>query len=205
MTPGSALFIVSAVLCLAGAVTTVVSRSPVRAAMGLLGTILGIALLFLKLRAEFLSAIQLIVYAGAVVVLFVFVIMLLGTDAGSEPESEARSKIAPPLAGGMFLAFATALFGLLGGAIKTPTAFTVPSPDHGTIEAVGTEMFQNTLVPFELTTALLIVAVVGAIAVGRGRQGQKPNQRVIKNPQDFYVGPVMERDNVRQPEPKESV
>ncbi|HEY3496345.1 MAG TPA: NADH-quinone oxidoreductase subunit J, partial [Polyangiaceae bacterium] len=81
MTPGNLFFLLMSALSLAGAIVTVAARSPIRSAVGLLVTIVGIAGLFLKLSAEFMAAIQLIVYAGAVVVLFVFVIMLLGPDA----------------------------------------------------------------------------------------------------------------------------
>ena len=83
MNAGSLLFFVCAVACLVGALSTIVAKNPIRGAVGLLTTIVGIAGLFLVLDAQFLAAIQLIVYAGAVVVLFVFVIMLLGPDAGA--------------------------------------------------------------------------------------------------------------------------
>src|SRR4029453_6680084 len=76
MSAGDLLFALCAVACLSGAIITISSQNPIRGAMGLLTTIIGIAGLFLKLRAEFLTAIQLIVYAGAVVALFVFVLML---------------------------------------------------------------------------------------------------------------------------------
>jgi len=78
ITVGNFFFAVMALISLLGAVLTVAARNPIRSAVGLLGTIIGIAGLFLKLNAEFMAAIQLIVYAGAVVVLFVFVVMLLG-------------------------------------------------------------------------------------------------------------------------------
>ena len=82
MTAGNVFFALCSIAALVGAMCTVLAKNPIRGAMGLLLTIVGIAGLFLKLNAQFLAAIQLIVYAGAVVVLFVFVIMLLGPDAG---------------------------------------------------------------------------------------------------------------------------
>src|SRR5207253_1086054 len=90
MSAGDLLFGLCTIACLAGAITTVAAQNPIRGAMGLLTTIIGIAGLFLLLRAEFLTAIQLIVYAGAVVVLFVFVLMLLGADARA-PARSGRS------------------------------------------------------------------------------------------------------------------
>ena len=87
MTIGNVFFLLASVLALVGAIWTISSQSPIRSAVGLLCTIVGIAALFLRLNAQFLAAIQLIVYAGAVVVLFVFVIMLLGPDAGAVSKS----------------------------------------------------------------------------------------------------------------------
>src|SRR5690606_6771292 len=84
MTAGSIFFALCSVVALVGAIGTISARNPIRSAVGLLATIVGIAGLFLKLNAQFLAAIQLIVYAGAVVVLFVFVIMLLGPNAGED-------------------------------------------------------------------------------------------------------------------------
>jgi len=103
MTVGNVFFVVASVLALFGALMTIASRSPIRSAVGLLITIVGIAALFLMLNAQFLAAIQLIVYAGAVVVLFVFVIMLLGPDAGDGEGTVARARLARYGAGAFFL------------------------------------------------------------------------------------------------------
>src|SRR3954469_18085404 len=102
MTAGNFLFAICAIACLCGALVTVTAQNPIRGAMGLLTTIFGIAGLFLELRAEFLTAIQLIVYAGAVVVLFVFVLMLLGPDARA-PSRSGRSAASRAIGGGLFL------------------------------------------------------------------------------------------------------
>jgi len=197
MSAGGFLFLVCGAACLAGAFVTVAAKSPVRSAVGLLTTILGIAGLFLKLSAQFLAAIQLIVYAGAVVVLFVFVIMLLGADAA--PLREDRSRIAKYVSAGLLalMAFGT-IMALLPSA-GTATRFTPVSPDHGTVEAVGTMLFKDAIVPFELATALLIVAVVGAIAVARGKQGAPLPKRRITNPTDMFVGPLLPRDDSGRP------
>jgi NADH:ubiquinone oxidoreductase subunit 6 (subunit J) len=93
MNVGNVFFALASLLSLFGAFMTVASRSPIRSAVGLLVNIIGIAALFLKLNAQFLAAIQLIVYAGAVVVLFVFVIMLLGPDAGDGEGTVPRARL----------------------------------------------------------------------------------------------------------------
>ena len=164
-----AFFVLCAALTFGGGLFTVASRRPIRSAMGLLTCILGIAGCYLLLSAEFLAAIQLIVYAGAVVVLFIFVVMMLGSAATSPPD--AGSAVPRYLGAGVFLAAAVGAASLvmrlaserMGNLPELPEGF-------GGIESLGREMFRNKIVPFELIGALLLVAVVGAMAVARGRQ-----------------------------------
>ena len=204
MTPGNLFFLVMAALSLAGAIVTVAARSPIRSAVGLLATIVGIAGLFLKLSAEFMAAIQLIVYAGAVVVLFVFVIMLLGPDASGASKGLPTSRLARTLAG----IFTGALF--LAGGILTflarpqVTLFTPAQPEHGTVELVGRQLFTQAIVPFELTTALLIVAVVGAIGVARSSHAERKRRPLgDRGPTErLFHGPLHPRD-ARHPLQKE--
>jgi NADH-quinone oxidoreductase subunit J len=168
---GNAFFWVCALASLLGALATIAAKNPIRNAMGLLLTIAGIAGLFLALHAQFLAAIQLIVYAGAVVILFVFVIMLLGTDATPPKDSRAAfSRIAGATGA---VAVAVALTGLLLKTNEAPHFMPTAHGELGTIDAVGREIFTTGLVPFELVTALFIVAVVGAIAVARGKQAHE--------------------------------
>lgn len=163
-----AFFGLATLLVLLGGVVTVAARNPIRGAMGLLTTIVGIAGMYLLLAAEFLAAIQIIVYAGAVVILFIFVIMLLGSEATTP--RDARTAVPRYLGAGAFLlASAAALFALSRGGI-TPTAFAPAPAGLGTIERLGGELFTQGIVPFELSGALLLIAVVGAVAVARGRQ-----------------------------------
>lgn len=198
MTAGGFLFLVCGVACLAGALGTVTAKNPVRGAVGLLTTIIGIAGLFLLLSAQFLAAIQLIVYAGAVVVLFVFVIMLLGADAA--PLREDRARIAKYASGVLLSVMALGTIVALLPSAGSATRFAPVSPEHGTVEAVGKMLFTDAVVPFELSTALLIVAVVGAIAVARGRQGASHPKRTIVKPTDMFVGPLSPRDDTGRPE-----
>ena len=164
-----AFFVVCAILTLGGGLVTVGSRRAIRSAMGLLSTILGICGCFLLLSAQFLAAIQLIVYAGAVVVLFIFVIMLLGSAATSPPD--ARSAVPRYIGAGVFLAASIGAVVLIVSAAGevTSTLPNVPN-DFGTVERIGREIFTKAIVPFELTGALLLVAVVGAMASARGKQ-----------------------------------
>jgi NADH-quinone oxidoreductase subunit J len=152
-----------------GALVTITARNPIRGAMGLLTMILSVAGLFLALHAQFLAAIQVIVYAGAIVVLFLFVIMLLGPSATSPRDQKDF----------LTRALGASLFGLvlsLGLVLVArgshPTVMGEVATDFGGVDAFGRALFADALVPFELSSALLIVAVVGALAVARGRQGE---------------------------------
>lgn len=195
MTVGNVFFALCSIAALVGALSTVLARNPIRGAMGLLLTIVGIAGLFLKLNAQFLAAIQLIVYAGAVVVLFVFVIMLLGPDAGHvEQVSEAKARLSRALAGVLMGAISLTTLVLVLRSADKPARFEFVGPTHGSVEAVGQQLFTKAVVPFELATALLIVAVVGAIAVARSRhQARKPKQSPSETRRLFH-GPLHPRD-----------
>jgi NADH-quinone oxidoreductase subunit J len=169
---GMAYFYTCAALALAGALAVVIAKNPIRGAMGLLLLILSVAGLFLALHAQFLAAIQLIVYAGAIVVLFLFVIMLLGPSAS--PPSDRRGLVTRVIGGGVFAAVGASGIGVLArAATVSHRVLPMPAPDagFGGIDAFGGILFADALVPFELSSALLMVAVIGAIAVARGRQG----------------------------------
>ncbi len=198
MTVGNVFFAVASVVALLGAFMTIASQSPVRSAVGLLITIVGIAALFLMLNAQFLAAIQLIVYAGAVVVLFVFVIMLLGPDAGDGEGTVARARVARYGAGAFFALLAAAAAHLVTrapDAVFTP--FGAVDPEHGSVEAIGRLLFGSDVVPFELATALLIVAVVGAIAVARGKPHVRRQSKSASPTARMFHGPLMARDAQR--------
>ena len=158
-----------ALLVLLGGLATIAAKNPIRGAMGLLSSILGIAGMYLMLSAEFLAAIQLIVYAGAVIVLFLFVIMLLGPSSTTSPQ-DARTKIPRYFGAGVFLVVSLGALMLLLRGPGELTQLAAPRQGLGTIEGLGRELFTVGIVPFELSGALLLIAVVGAVAVARGKQ-----------------------------------
>src|SRR6188768_4203968 len=148
MTAGNVFFALCSIAALVGALCTVLAKNPIRGAMGLLLTIVGIAGLFLKLNAQFLAAIQLIVYAGAVVVLFVFVIMLLGPDAGlTKTAREPSPKLARALAGGLMAVISIVTLVLVLSSADKPSRFGHVSAQHGSVEAVGQQLFTKAVVP----------------------------------------------------------
>jgi len=204
MTVGNVFFAIFAIVSVLGALMTVLARNPIRSAVGLLVTIIGISALFLRLNAQFLAAIQLIVYAGAVVVLFVFVIMLLGPDASLDPHGEPKGRLSRALA--------AVLIGLLGVASTflllrnaQPMRFGAIRPEHGSVEAVGQLIFTRAVVPFELATALLIVAAIGAIAVARSRHQPKPKKMGENPTKRLFHGPIHPRDAGRPLEKDEGM
>jgi NADH-quinone oxidoreductase subunit J len=169
-------FALCAVLAVAGAVGTVAFPNPIRGALSLLFTIVAIAGLYLQLHAPFLAAIQLIVYAGAVVVLFLFVIMLIGPDA--VPPKDSRALVAR-VAGGV----AGSIVSLLVVLVLSKKTFPRVGPiqaAYGSVEAIGELLFSDYLVPFEVASFLLMVAIVGALAVARGKQ---PDPQLAKKPE----------------------
>lgn len=195
MSAGLILFGLCHLLCLGGALVTILSKNPIRGALGLLTTILGIAGLFLRLNAQFLAAMQILVYAGAVVILFVFVIMLLGPTAGIAEAAPNRSRFSRGFAGAVTGVLGLAALFLIGsGAVHQ---FGKVGPEHGSVEAVGGRIFREALVPFELATALLIVAVVGAIAVARTAPSKKKKAEPANPSLRMFQGPVHPRDAER--------
>ena len=170
---GLVYFYGCAAFALAGALVTVAARNPIRGAMGLLLLILSVAGLFLALHAQFLAAVQLIIYAGAIVVLFLFVIMLLGPSA--TPPRDHRDVVARTLGATLFGALLAAAVVLAGRGLHPTALRPTDAPDFGGIDAFGRALFGPGLVPFELSSALLMVAVLGAVAVAKGRQGEPPH------------------------------
>jgi NADH-quinone oxidoreductase subunit J len=169
---GTIYFWVCALLALGGALSVVIAKNPIRGAMGLLVLILSVAGLFLALHAQFLAAIQLIVYAGAIIILFLFVIMLLGPEAATP--SDRRGLATRIFGGGLFGLAALGALTLVAMAMKAdnhPLPLPAPDAGFGGIDAFGSILFADALVPFEVSSALLMVAVVGAVAVAKGRQG----------------------------------
>ena len=159
-------FGICAFVAIAGAIGTITFGNPIRSAMSLLFTIVAMAGMFLQLHAQFLAAIQLIVYAGAIVVLFIFVIMLIGPAATAS--KDARGIVARII--GAAAAGFVALQIVLVLSKKILPRVPVAQAGFGSIEAFGDKLFSDYLVPFEVSSFLLMVAIVGAVAVARGKQ-----------------------------------
>ena len=179
--PDVLTFVVSAVVVLAGALGVVLSRNPVHAALSLVMTLLGIAVLFVEQDANFIAAVQVIVYAGAIVVLFLFVIMFLGVDRrenlGEEPLRGQRVLavvlVAIALAGVLALA-ATAHWVTGAHTVVGP----ISTPHRSEVAQLGVQLFTKYLYAFEATAALLVIAVVGAVVLARRPHGAEADEEV---------------------------
>jgi NADH-quinone oxidoreductase subunit J len=165
------LFWILALIAVGASIFMVVTRNPVRSALFLVITFLCVAVFYVMLSAQFLAAVQIIVYAGAIMVLFLFVIMLL--NLGAPQALRERGTIQPFLAVLLAGIFMTAL--LSSKAIITMKSQPVPAAAYsqfGTAEGIGRNLFdpkQPWLLPFEITSILLLVAIIGAIIMAKRR------------------------------------
>jgi NADH-quinone oxidoreductase subunit J len=165
------LFLLFAGFCLAGAVNLLLQTHPISSALSLIVVMTSLAVLYLLLGAEFLAAAQIIVYAGAVMVLFTFVVMLL--NAGREERtlgSRAASRIGFPAVVALLAILATVILRAHDlGAAHLGTGLTLPTPtgDTSNLTLLSTVLFHELLLPFEVTSVLILIAILGAVALAR--------------------------------------
>jgi NADH-quinone oxidoreductase subunit J len=170
------VFVLAGAMVLGGAVGVIASKHPVHAALSLVLTLFGVAVLFIAQEANFLAAVQVIVYAGAIVVLFLFVIMLLGVDRAEDLQVEPM-RVQRPLA----VVIGLSVAGLVGAAViasrdvapgRVGGGLEVALPDggrthDGNIRALARDVFSDHVLAFELTSVLLVIAVVATVMLAR--------------------------------------
>ncbi|HZD24556.1 MAG TPA: NADH-quinone oxidoreductase subunit J [Acidimicrobiia bacterium] len=165
------LFVLMGLGALAGAVAVVVARNPIYSAIGLLGTLLSVAVLYVVQLAHLVAAVQVIVYAGAVLTLFLFVIMLIGVD--TEERREESLPFQRWIVGGLAL-----IIILFAGGVAlfsdfewVPAAGAInPQATNGTVAAVAQPMFTDWVLAFEATALLLTIGAAGAVALAHYRR-----------------------------------
>jgi NADH-quinone oxidoreductase subunit J len=158
------LFLVFGAICLGGAINLLAQRHPISSALSLIVVMGSLAVIYLLLGAEFVAAVQIIIYAGAIMVLFTFVIMLL--NAGEEERSKGNR-----------IALILGVPGLLlGGAVgmwvflkKMPQSSLELTGFRGSAPALGRLLFKEYLLPFEVTSVLILIAIMGAVVLARPR------------------------------------
>jgi len=194
-TAGTALFFLFSLSAVLSAIGTISMHSPIRAAMSLLAHIVSLSGLFLLLHAHVLAALQVLVYAGAVVVLFVFVIMMIGPAVPEPPVT--RGMLVKTVSVSVMFIFSALLASLLMSYQPPQISLANCAPGEGAecdqfggVLAFAMSLFGHSYVPFELISVLLTVAIIGAIAVARGRTPaeakvlqQKRQERALSAPE----------------------
>lgn len=172
--PQSIIFMLASLLVLSSAVLVVVNRHPVHSALYLVLMFLGLSIFFLQLQAPFLAAVQVIVYAGAIMVLFMFVIMLLGED--KPLPTERNLGVSWPLVVGLVLFLAAEIGYLLSRQPSKALAAAAPveiigggTAGFGSVKALGNTLFTDYLFAFEATSVVLLIAMVGVVVLAKKR------------------------------------
>jgi NADH-quinone oxidoreductase subunit J len=158
------LFLLFAAIAVACAINLVLQSHPISSALSLVGVMGSLAVLYLLLGGEFIAMAQLIVYAGAIMVLFIFVIMLL--NAGTELKT--KKHLWGMYAGVPLLLALVAVVGyIVRDVLPASEAVRFGAMQHGNPEDIGKSLFVNYLLPFEVTSVLILVAIIGAIVLAR--------------------------------------
>ncbi len=159
------IFYLVSLLAIVSAVAMIVSKNAVHAALFMVVNFALVAVLYFLLRASFIGTIQIIVYAGAIMVLFLFVIMMLNVQEAERPQDRlfGMSSLAPVIAAGLL-----AVLIYVGFGVKQPAA-TSTGLEFANIQDVGALLFTRYLYPFEITSVLLLVAMIGAVVLAKRR------------------------------------
>jgi len=158
------LFAALAIVALVGAVGVVLSRNAVHSALYLLLNFATFAAMYIMLGAQFLGLVQIVVYAGAIVVLFLFVVMLIGGEIG---DFRSKSRSYTRIVAGIFVAaFLLALIFVIGQSLPAD-ALPKGAPDNGSVQAIGAVLYTEYLLPFELASILLLAGMLGGVVLAR--------------------------------------
>ena len=163
---GQIVFYCLAVCAVAGAVGVVAFRNPVHAALSLLGTFLAVAGLFILMHAEFLAAVQILVYAGGIMVLFLFVIMLVNLER-TEKEKPFNKQWLVGVAAALALGAMLVGIYVKGRALFPEQVATLPESQN--TQTIGLMLYGNYMFAFEIASLLLLVAIIGAVVMAKKR------------------------------------
>jgi NADH-quinone oxidoreductase subunit J len=167
------LFYVFAVTAVISAIFVITRHNVVHSAMSLAVTLLSVAGIFLTLHAEFLAGVQVIVYVGGILVLFVFVIMLIAVErAQVERQFNRQWMLALVTSAILIVEFAYVIYKGSGTFVLPPVVTAVPT-GVGNSQQVGFALYQNYLLPFEIASILLLVAIVGAVVLSKKKSAQE--------------------------------
>lgn len=157
------------------AVLVVALKNPVYSALSLLVMFFHVAGLYVTLHAEFLAAVQIIVYAGAILVLYLFVVMLLNVKR--EDRYHGQWRVAAGVAVPLLIEFVVLLTGSAGGSLPASNAAAEPAATANNTRAIGETLFSTYLFPFEVASLILLVAMIGAIILAKRDVGESEASR----------------------------
>ena len=200
------LFILFAGLAIGCGLAVVAQRNPLYSAISLIGVFISLACLYVMLAAPFIAAVQVIVYAGAIMVLVVFVIMLLNVE--QEERGRPRLKFLVPVAVALSAILIAEVAFILVSVQEFRVNPTSAPSDIGLTHSIGAQLFTRYLLPFEITSILLLMAIVGAMTLARRGGLLPPNARVVPGAQVLplsMVDPNAEPDDLRPVEADRSV
>jgi len=175
------LFILFAGLAIGCAIAMVSQSNPLYSAISLIGVFIALASLYVTLAAPFIAAVQVIVYAGAIMVLVIFVIMLLNVEH-SEPRRK-RLRFLVPAAIGMAAVLIGETAFILYSVQASPAKLPGPGSSVGLTHSIGIGLFTQYLLPFEITSVLLLMAIVGAMSLARRTDVLSPTARIVPGAQ----------------------
>ena len=166
----SPLFLFLCFVALLSALGVVLAKNPVHSVLFLILTFFTLSGHYLLLNAQFLAAVNIIVYAGAIMVLFLFVIMFLNLNVDTEPQKPLLAKVAAAIAGGSLLLIMVAALRDIQPAGYDAATF---DSQIGMVDKLGLVLYRNYLLPFELASVLFLVAMVGAVMLGKREVGER--------------------------------
>ena len=157
------IFILLSVLAVGSAIMMVTSKSPVHSVLWLIVVFFAISGHYILLNAQFLAVVNIIVYAGAIMVLFLFVVMLMNLNADTEPVKNYRLQLIGVVAGGALLLIITSAI----MKIDVEQLVELKVGDAGLIKVLGMNLFKNYVLPFEISSVLFLSAMIGAVVIGK--------------------------------------
>jgi NADH-quinone oxidoreductase subunit J len=172
------LFWVLSAMAIGCALGVVLSRNPITSVIFLILTFFAVSGHYILLNAQFLAIVNIIVYAGAIMVLFLFVIMLMNLSADTEPQKSKLAQLAGAVSGGV-------LFLVILAALRT-AIYTTPLEKEanqiGLIKNLGRVLFREYVLPFEISSVLFLSAMIGAVVIGKREEGTSPQALVPRQP-----------------------
>ena len=159
------IFFIFAALAVLAALGVVLARNPLHSALSLIGTMVCLAVIYLLLHADFIAALQIAVYAGAVMMLMIFVVFLVDMGPDANDKRTNNLKLVGVFVGGLIVVTLAAVISIPTGVKgEMSEAFLM---EHGTVQYISEQLFTNYLLPFELASILLLVGLVGAVALAK--------------------------------------